>query len=177
MKKSIILSIAGVLFLTSFMTFTVGANDGYNFSIKSMGCNPEQPVGGSRINFWVYVSVKGNNPCVDVQGWIDGEPIKLPSPLGPLTLYHLIIDDAKCYFPVMQWPDDGKPHTVKFMVDAFNHYDETNEEDNIFEKTFYPTCSPQSPTTTNPSTTTSTNILLKTRIGIGGSGPRLRNLR
>ena len=134
MKKIVILILAGFFLITNSLVITVTASDDYKFSIKSMGCNPEQPVKNSRINFWVFVSVEGENPCVDVQGWLDGEPIKVSGNMGDLILVHLIIDSQKCYFPVV-WPNDDRPHTLKFEVDVLNHYDETNEADNIFEKT------------------------------------------
>jgi hypothetical protein len=134
MKKIIVVLLAGFFLITNSLTITVNANDNCEFSIKSMGCNPEQPVKNSRINFWVFVSVEGENPCVDVQGWLDGEPIRVSGNMGDLILVHLIVDSQKCYFPIV-WPNDDKAHKLKFQVDVLNHYDEANEADNIFEKT------------------------------------------
>ena len=130
MKQIIVILIASLVLIPSLISLTASA-DSYNFSITSVRSNPEKPVKGSRVNFIVDVTLKGENPCVDVHGFIDGRPITVNGNMGKLILAHLIIQSQSVYFPVT-WPNDDKPHTLKFVVDYLGQYDETNEKDNVY---------------------------------------------
>ena len=149
MKKTIILLVAGIILLPSFLVAPVTAENNQNISITNVTYNPNPPLRNKYALFIVHVSIEEINrsEAFFATCYIDGEQIQVLVNGEWLYLVDCVLCDRhyyKLYYSVL-WPDDNKQHTIKFVVDWGNKIDETNEKDNIKSLTLTGIYEPQEP--------------------------------
>jgi len=136
MEKILGILITSMFLMTGFSAIAsvaqteiiANTNFEFNFAIEKVTFEPNPPKKNELVIFNVTVAFENwERGAVKVQGWIDG------ATNGGMEGY---VDPAfglySAEIPVY-WPDDAEEHTVKMMVDPDGIWDETNENDNIWE--------------------------------------------